>query len=101
MKWRKTMKSWYVGLALVLVVGVLAGCGGETTAVPADAGGREAYTSTNLDTSYPNALDAGGQLALGTLRLEETGDAVTPEQAATLLPLWQAIQGGSGPRARG
>jgi hypothetical protein len=30
------------------------------------------------------------QLALGTLKLEGTGAAVTPEQAAELLPLWKA-----------
>jgi hypothetical protein len=36
----------------------------------------------------------GNQLALGTLQLEETEHAVTPEQAKTLLPLWQALQGG-------
>jgi hypothetical protein len=31
---------------------------------------------------------------LGTLRLEGTENAVTPEQAAALLPLWQALRGG-------
>jgi hypothetical protein len=34
-------------------------------------------------------------LALGTLKLEETEEALTPAQAAELLPLWQIIQGGS------
>jgi hypothetical protein len=34
------------------------------------------------------------QLVLGTIRLEETENAVTPEQAAALLPLWQALRGG-------
>jgi hypothetical protein len=32
------------------------------------------------------------QLALGIYRLEETADAVTPEQAKAMLPLWQALQ---------
>ena len=31
---------------------------------------------------------------LGTIRLEGTGDAVAPEQATALLPLWQSLQGG-------
>jgi hypothetical protein len=35
------------------------------------------------------------QLALGTFLLEGTENAVTPGQAKTLLPLWQAIQGGT------
>ncbi len=52
------------------------------------------YTSAVLVTSYENALPANSQLALGTLRLEGTKDAVTPAQAKTLLPLWQAIQNG-------
>jgi len=31
------------------------------------------------------------QLALGTLSLEDTAQAVTAEQAAELLPLWKAV----------
>lgn len=88
------MKSWYVGLVLVLMIGVLAGCGGGEATPAADEGGGGAYSSEILDTSYPDALSAGNQLALGTLKLEETAKAVTPEQAATLLPLWQALRGG-------
>jgi len=44
---------------------------------------------------YENALPANSQLALGTLWLEGTDNAVTPAQARTLLPLWQAIQNGA------
>jgi hypothetical protein len=40
--------------------------------------------------SYPDATSLGNQLALGTLKLEGTADAVTAEQAKALLPLWQA-----------
>jgi hypothetical protein len=40
-------------------------------------------------------MPASSQLALGIFRLEGTGNAVTAEQARTLLPLWQAIQSGS------
>ena len=89
------MRLWYVGLILTLMVAVLAGCGGEqSTPVPVDEGGGETYTSDALDMSYPGALSVGSQLALGTLQLEETENGVTPEQATTLLPLWQALQGG-------
>ena len=52
----------------------------------------EQYTSPNLDTTYEEALPVRLQLTLGTLMLEGTPDAVTPEQAAQLLPLWQALQ---------
>jgi hypothetical protein len=37
-------------------------------------------------------LPVATQLILGTLTLEETENAVTPEQAAQLLPLWQTLQ---------
>jgi hypothetical protein len=93
------MKSWPMTLILVLAIAVLAGCGGEqATPTPEPVGlglgGRDAYTSSVLDTSYPNALDVSGQLVLGILRLEETENAVTPKQATALLPLWQALRGG-------
>jgi hypothetical protein len=99
------MRLGNLTLILVLVVGVLAGCGGETPApaaeqeeavavnVVVDESGE--YASAALDTSYEGALPASNQLALGTLRLEGTEEAVTPEQAAALLPLWQAIQSGA------
>jgi len=85
------MKPWYVVLAIVVVV-VLAGCGGGQ-ATPAGEDGGTAYTSEVLDMSYAGALDVGGQLTLGTIRLEETENGITSEQATALLPLWQALQG--------
>jgi hypothetical protein len=89
------MKRWTIRLVLALAVGALAGCGqGQATPTPAAQGAGETYSSTALDTSYDDALDASTQLVLGTLRLEETGNAVTPEQAQSLLPLWQSLQGG-------
>jgi len=98
------MKLENLTLILILVAGMLAGCGGETSApaaeqeeavavnVVVDESGE--YVSAALDTSYEGALPASSQLALGTLRLEGTEEAVTPEQATALLPLWRAIQGG-------
>jgi hypothetical protein len=78
---------------LVLALVALVGCGGGRTTVTSDAVG-EGYRSDVLDTDYEGALDVGSQLALGTLQLEETGHAVTSNQAKTLLLLWQALQGG-------
>ncbi|MCR4406995.1 MAG: hypothetical protein NUW24_08740 [Anaerolineae bacterium] len=86
------MKSWYVVLTIALV-GALAGCS-RGQATPANTSSSQSYTSAYLNTSYPNALDVSSQLALGTIQLEGTENAVTPEQAKTLLPLWQALQGG-------
>jgi hypothetical protein len=61
----------------------------------AASAGREQYTSAELDTSYEGALPASSQLALGIVQLHGTENAVTPEQAKSLLPLWQVIQSGS------
>lgn len=45
-----------------------------------------------LSADYADALPVDAQLALGTVQLDDTPYAVTVEQAATLLPLWQALQ---------
>jgi hypothetical protein len=89
------MRVWTIGLVLVLVASVLAGCGGgETVPAVADEETGGASTSEGLDRPPADGLEASSQLMLGTLRLEGTENAVTPEQAAALLPLWQALQGG-------
>jgi hypothetical protein len=103
MKRRKEMKQkrgrtlWYVGLIATLALAVLAGCGGndeQASSAQSGTGGSQSYASEVLSTSYPDALDVSAQLALGTMQLEETDQAVTPEQATALLPLWQALRGG-------
>lgn len=95
MKRTKGLRFGLVVLIAAMVATVLVGCGGEqATPESADTAEVEAYTSAALDASYDDALDASGQLALGTMMLEETESAVTGEQATALLPLWQALRGG-------
>jgi len=85
---KRTTPFWLFAL---LALSLLSACGNQTRA---DTGsGYEGYVSANLDASYPDALPAATQLALGTLLLEGTDQAVTREQARALLPLWQALQG--------
>jgi hypothetical protein len=86
------LKRGSLALAALLALS-LAGCATEEAAV-VDEGVGETYDSVALDTSYDGALSVSNQLALGTLQLEETELAVTPEQASELLPLWQALQQG-------
>jgi hypothetical protein len=94
------MKVWQFALVLVLLAGMLAGCGGdadtstqeEASAPLAEGGEGDTYNSSILSTAYDQALPVSSQLALGIHLLEGTADAVTPEQAGTLLPLWQALQ---------
>jgi hypothetical protein len=99
------MKIWNLMLILILVTGVLAGCGEDDASSVEEQGSsapdiessadNAGYTSEALDASYEGALPVSSQLALGILELEDAENAVTAEQAKTLLPLWQAIQGGS------
>ncbi len=77
----------------VFVIIVISGCQ-KTTANPMVTATAETATYTGaLRTDYENALDVTGQLALGMLRLEDTANAVTAEQARQLLPLWKTLQG--------
>jgi len=77
-------------LVLSSVVSLVVGCNKQT---PVGAGASTPTYTGALSTAYENALDAASQLALGTLRLEDTEHAVTEGQAASLVVLWRALQG--------
>ncbi|MGD0877903.1 MAG: hypothetical protein ABSA01_07135 [Anaerolineales bacterium] len=72
------MKKWMFVTILVSLVLVLTACG----------------SSQNLkaSASSTSSLSLEGQLLVGTFKLENTSLAVTSEQAATLIPLWEALQ---------
>lgn len=82
---------------MVVAMLVVGGCGAKEAA-QGETGGAAAPADTASD---ENGLgDFAGMndtnlLVMGTLRLEGTGDAVTPEQAGKLLPLWSALQSGA------
>ncbi len=104
-------------LILFVLIFVLAGCSSAPTAeaalpastpavqvltasaTPAPAGGDQAAADPArvrvaediIMTDYEDAANLRNQLAYGTLKLDETGQAITPEQARALLPLWQAV----------
>jgi hypothetical protein len=82
------MKSTYVFLLLLALA--LSACSSNATPAPA-LSSTDSYISPNLDTTYEGALAARNQLALGTLELDGTSNNITPDQAASLLPLWQAL----------
>ena len=90
------MKAKRIGsiIAVVLTI-VLAGCSqaeSEQTTVAESAVPAADQTGAGGASSD---LDATSRLMLGTLALEGTANAVTSVQAAALLPLWQAIAGGT------
>jgi hypothetical protein len=106
-----------VGLMLLILVSmflVLVGCESNQPAPAAkDAGSTRtrqtpitSYTATpaakdvgsanirqTLTASYTGALNVSNQLMLGMLRLEGTENAITSEQAKSLLPVLQSLQG--------
>jgi hypothetical protein len=92
-----TMKNMWKLLTTVLIIAALVGCQKIEPTPAASAG-----TNTSVDVSAAispagtqRGLDDITRLALGTLNLEDTEDAVSPAQAAEMLPLWQVIQSGS------
>ena len=72
------MKKIVFGLTLFAILAVLAAC---------------SQTSTTTATSgSTTALPTEAELLVGTMKLENTTEAVTAEQAKQLLPLWQTLQ---------
>jgi hypothetical protein len=84
-----TVKSILVTLLALAIT--LTAC--SPAATPAPASRQDTYVSASLDAAHEGALSARNQLTLGTLELDGTANAVTSEQATTLLPLWQALRG--------
>ena len=102
------MRRWMTLILAVATLLALSSCGrGEESAADSSsepntnasqASGSEGANQTPssaLASNYEGALPPTNQLVLGILRLEETDDAVNGAQAATMLPLWQALQSGS------
>jgi hypothetical protein len=79
---RKNVTWMWMAVAGILIL-ALAACGSQAAEPDAASG------STELTEEYEDALTIKNQLLLGTLRLGETGQAITGEQAQALLPLWQ------------
>ena len=78
---------------LMAVVATMAACGSE-----GDSGAKVTNATTvettgvTLNADFDEALPVPSQLAIGTLILEDTEDAVTVEQAGELLPSWKMLQ---------
>jgi hypothetical protein len=77
-------------LLMLVPLAALVGCADGGAAVLGVAENGNAAVA-QLTADYPDALSIQGQLALGTIQLEETALALDETQAAALLPLWQAL----------
>jgi hypothetical protein len=93
------MKKLFYCLTIIVIL-VLSACSSQgseaqvTTATEVAAAEVEAaetvtpIEATSLNTTYENAVSIPMQLILGTLELNTTAQALTKEQADTLIPLW-------------
>jgi len=87
------MKTLRTLTLLVLAAALLVACAPAaepTTAAPTSIAGEY------LSIEYADAASLRNQLAYGTMKLDGTPNAVTAEQAKTLIPLWQGILALSG-----
>jgi hypothetical protein len=85
------MKKGYAMITSLVVFALgLAACNTAGTAATSTA------IVNGLSTDYPNALPVEMQLALGTLKLKETENAVDAKTAEQLIPLWEAVRSLSG-----
>lgn len=83
------MKTNIVFVTLALfIISLVAACtpAAETTPVAPTS-----LASEYLTTDYTDAANLRSQLAYGIIQLNGTPNAVSAEQAKTLIPLWQAI----------
>lgn len=86
-------KCLWIGILSMLALLLITGCAGQQEVAASAAGsGGFYYESDYLDIDYENAMPVMTQLTLGTLMLEGSEHPFTPEQAAELIPLWQALR---------
>jgi hypothetical protein len=79
------MKNRIPPILTILVIGLILAACGSSQATPATSG----VIAAGNDVSN---LTVSEKLAIGTLKLKDTGQAVDATQAAALLPLWKAAQ---------
>ena len=77
------MKKFTLTILTILML-TLTACGGNASDSTEPA-------SVPQNGASASALPVATQLIIGTLKLEEADNAVTAEQAAELLPLWQTL----------
>jgi len=78
-------KIFRIALFILLIASLLYACAPTVEATPTS------LASAYLSLEYSDAANLRSQLAYGTIKLADTPNAVTPEQAGTLIPLWQAV----------
>jgi hypothetical protein len=75
-------------LGISLLLASLTACSQKQTTATGQQGGGPGATARRDRMQLPTEM----QMLLGTFKLEGTDQAVTAEQASTLLPLWKAYR---------
>ncbi|EKD88960.1 MAG: hypothetical protein ACD_34C00253G0005 [uncultured bacterium] len=76
-------------LLIVLVIGIfLSGCSSTSSSSSIEP---TSLASAYLSVDYADATNIRSQLAYGTIKLANTANSITFEQAQSLIPLWQGI----------
>jgi hypothetical protein len=78
-----------VGILLILFLAACAGSSSEVSTTEAEG---DADAQSGVDNEMDIEITDVNQLIVGTMMLAETDHPVTPEQAQSLLPLWQLYQ---------
>ncbi len=87
------MRRFILFISALMVMGMLVACGTTDSDTNNDVQSpAETSQRVRLRDDYDDALSIQGQLAAGTLMLEETELAVDEGMAAELLPLWRVAQ---------
>ncbi|MEI7847254.1 MAG: hypothetical protein WCK35_15755 [Chloroflexota bacterium] len=81
------MKYSKLFLILSLIALAVSAC---APAAPASSVPASAAVSA-IDITFTDAASLRSQLAYGILKLKDSSNGITPEQAKTLIPLWQAM----------
>jgi len=76
-------------IVLSLFVLTISAC--APTAPAASVAAPSTAAGVAIDITFPDAANLRSQLAYGTIKLDGSPNAITPGQAKSLLPLWQAM----------
>ncbi len=74
-----------IALFTLLITSLMYACAPTVEATPTS------LASAYLSIEYTDAANVRSQLAYGTIKLADTTNAITAEQAKAMIPLWQAI----------
>ncbi|MEA4909016.1 MAG: hypothetical protein VB089_15440 [Anaerolineaceae bacterium] len=85
-------KSIFQLMSLLIVTTLLAACSGQ--GLPAILGSGSASSGTGVpgEEGQTTEISDSIQLAVGILKLEDSDQAITAEEAQALLPLWKAVK---------